>query len=191
MEKETLFVAVKWEILKALSTGEKSPMELAEITNSSVSNISQALRFLELAGLIKSERITNRDKGKPRVVYSLADDNAYLIVTAKGFAQKELITINERKKALLKIWLFEHKNLHRFIEKGFENLEGDLENYEAVMLDKNQLPGIELVVIPKDNKKKTIKEITYTHKNITKKITYNVIKKEDANFEDYYVIHNP
>jgi predicted transcriptional regulator len=88
MEQETLFTSAKWNILKALALEKKSPLELAEIANTSMSNISQSLRFLELANIVKSERISNRDKGQPRVVYSLANDNAYLIITAEGLVEK-------------------------------------------------------------------------------------------------------
>ena len=50
MEQETLFTAAKWEVLKSLAENSKSPIELAEASNTSLSNISQSLRFLELAG---------------------------------------------------------------------------------------------------------------------------------------------
>ena len=84
MEQETLFTAAKWSVLKSLSFEKKSPLELAQANNTSMSNISQALRFLELAGLVKSERVSNRDKGQPRIIYSIAKDNAYLILTSKS-----------------------------------------------------------------------------------------------------------
>ncbi len=193
MEKETLFVAVKWEILKSLSKGKKSPLELSQETNSSVSNISQALRFLELSGLIKSERITNRDKGKPRVMYSIAEDTAYLIITTEGFTKKEQVKLTNRKKTLLKIWLFEHANLHRFIEKAYENIEQETPNYEGILLNKNTLPNIELNIIPKEGHYKKIKPITYDYNNITKEITYveNNWETINQNPEYYYAIHDP
>lgn len=190
MEKETLFTAVKWEILETLSHGKKSPLEISKETNSSVSNISQALRFLELANLIKSERITNRDKGKPRVLYSLAQDTAYIIVTAEGLVKKEQINIDDRKKAFLRIWLLEYKNLHPYIEKAIQTL--NLEEYDAIMLGKLNLPAIELYVIQKEPGTKPKPE-EIKHQNIAKKINYITKTWEEIqeNKDDYYVIHDP
>ncbi|HIH23981.1 TPA: helix-turn-helix transcriptional regulator, partial [Candidatus Woesearchaeota archaeon] len=72
MDHETLFTATKWEILKQLETGERSPVELAKAMQSSIANVSQQLRLLEMAGLVTSRRISNRDKDKPRILYSIA-----------------------------------------------------------------------------------------------------------------------
>ena len=68
-------------------------MELASSLNTTSANISQQLRLLELGGLVKSEKTSNVDKGKPRVIYSLAGDNAYLIYAGQDFANKKLVSL--------------------------------------------------------------------------------------------------
>ncbi|MEM2139161.1 MAG: ArsR family transcriptional regulator [Candidatus Woesearchaeota archaeon] len=78
MEFETLFSSTRWEILKTLSEKKLSPIELADKLKTTSANISQQLRLLELAGLIKSEKLSNSDKGKPRIVYSLAGDFSFI-----------------------------------------------------------------------------------------------------------------
>ncbi|MBU0472258.1 MAG: nickel-dependent hydrogenase large subunit, partial [Nanoarchaeota archaeon] len=90
MDQETLFTGSKWDILKLLEQKKMSPIELANASGTSTANISQQLRFLEIAGIVKSERISNRDKGQPRILYSLAGNSSFLISVAPGFVNKKL-----------------------------------------------------------------------------------------------------
>ena len=60
MDHETLFTASKWHILKQLETQPRSPLELARICETSIANVSQQLRLLEMAGLVKTKRVSNR-----------------------------------------------------------------------------------------------------------------------------------
>jgi predicted transcriptional regulator len=90
MEQETLFTASKWEILKLLESGPLSPIELASLSRTSVANVSQQLRLLEIAGLVTSERVPNRDKGQPRILYSIAGNSCYMISTENKFVDKHL-----------------------------------------------------------------------------------------------------
>jgi DNA-binding transcriptional regulator GbsR (MarR family) len=193
MEQETLYTAAKWDILKSLSESKKAPIELAEQTNTSLSNISQSLRFLEVAGLVKSERISNRDKGQPRVVYSLSKDMAYLIITTQGFAEKKQIDLDIRKKILLKIWLFENLKIQKFLEKAIENLEDNLQDFEGILLDRSNLVDIKIILIPKEGFKKEFKPFSYDYKSVTKKIIYTVSEwgALESDSEYYYEIHDP
>ena len=59
MELETLFTEQKWNILKSLSEGKFSPLQLANRSNTTIANISQQLRLLEAAELVKKEKIKN------------------------------------------------------------------------------------------------------------------------------------
>ena len=89
MDQETLFTGSKWDILKLLEGKEMSPIELAKESGTSMANISQQLRFLEMAGIVKSKRISNRDKGQPRIMYSLTGENSFLIMVTPGFVEKK------------------------------------------------------------------------------------------------------
>jgi len=57
MEQEQLFTAAKWGILEALSKRNMSPLELSAYVDSSLANISQSLRMLELAGIVKTDPV--------------------------------------------------------------------------------------------------------------------------------------
>jgi DNA-binding transcriptional ArsR family regulator len=107
MEIESLFTGTKWTILKWLSQSSYSPLELAEKSNTTIANISQQLRLLEAYGLIKSIRVPNVEKGKPRIQYSLSNDLAYLVFTFNKSVNKKLIKPNSGTKFILKILFYE------------------------------------------------------------------------------------
>jgi predicted transcriptional regulator len=184
MEQETLFTAVKWEILQALATGRKSPLELSEINKTSISNISQSLRFLELGGLVKSDRISNRDKGLPRVIYGLNGDKAYLIVASEGFATKGFVDLDAYRKARLRIWLFENRALQQILEQALEQLKDSLEKITYLALDKTALPEIKLLF---SGDIKT--DISITISGSDRKLKMTKISGQDLKKMNAYVIH--
>jgi len=132
MEQETLFTASKWEILKLLEKESLSPIELASLSRTSVANVSQQLRLLEMAGLVESRRIPNRDKGQPRVLYSLAGNSCYMISTASNFVDKKLHAMSHYNKIILKIWFHPEQQEHFFIEKGFWQVDHLLPKLDAL-----------------------------------------------------------
>ncbi len=123
MELETLFTASKWEILRHLSEQPLSPLQLAERSSTSLANISQQLRLLEMAGLVKSTRVPNRDKGQPRILYSLAGDQGYVIAAADDFVEKKLLKLSSYNKIILRIWLFDDPSTRYALEKSFWRIE--------------------------------------------------------------------
>ncbi len=147
MEQETLFTASKWQILKLLAEQSLSPIELAARSNTSVANISQQLRLLEMAGLVKSERVPNRDKGQPRILYSLAGNHSYLIATTNEFVQKKLFALSTYNKIILKIWFYEKPELHYYLEKTFWAIEHHLNEIDAIALDEEESDPITLVIL--------------------------------------------
>ncbi len=135
MEQETLFTASKWDILKMLSSGNKSPLQLAKLSNTSIANISQQLRLLEMAGLVQCTRISNRDKGQPRLLYSLVGNQSFLIASTKDFVEKKFINLSEYNKVILKIWFLDKPELHYFLEKAFWAIEPKLRKIDAILFD--------------------------------------------------------
>lgn len=102
MEVETLLTGTKWEIIQKISSKPASPLELAKELNTTVANISQQLRLLHTAGLIKKEKTRTAMPGKPRVLFSLSDDFAFVSVFSEGFAKKKMIKITKQQKEVLK-----------------------------------------------------------------------------------------
>ena len=107
-------------------------MELASALNTTSANVSQQLRLLELGGLVKSEKTANVDKGKPRVIYSLEGENAYLIYTGYNFAEKKLVSLSIYHKFVMKSWFLENSDHQRLIPIVYEALEPNLKQIEAV-----------------------------------------------------------
>jgi hypothetical protein len=133
MEQSTLFTTSKWDLLQVLSQGDASPIELAAKAHTSLANISQQLRLLELAGFVKSRRIPNRDKGKPRIVYSLTDEFAFIVVAASKFVEKRFIKLSPMQKATLRCWFSPDPSLAVHFERCLPQLFGY--NPHAIYVD--------------------------------------------------------
>jgi len=151
IELANMFTEQKWNILKSLSMKSYSPLQLAKLSNTSIANISQQLRLLEAASLVKKEKISNRDKGKPRTLFSLSDDYAYLVSTMNNFANKRLLKLTEHHETILRIWFLDHVSSHYHLEKFYWFIEPNLDmlNSFAVASVGNNL---ELVLLAEDVK---------------------------------------
>ena len=104
MELESLFVATKWDILQAIAYEPLSPMQLAKKLNTTIANISAQLRLLEASRLIKREKTGSAKAGKPRTLFSLANNVSYLTVLFSGLAHKELIEVDPTQQAIITTW---------------------------------------------------------------------------------------
>lgn len=136
MELETLFTASKWDILQLLSENNYSPLELSERSNTSLANISQQLKLLEMAGLVTSKRLPNRDKGQPRLKYELKDDQSYLIATANNFVQKKMFKLSPYNKIILQIWFYDDPQIRYVLEKAFWQIEPHLKDIKTLGVHK-------------------------------------------------------
>ncbi len=204
MEIETLFTEQKWKILSALSKGKFSPLQLAERSNTTMANISQQLKLLEFSNLVKKEKIRNRDKGKPRTLFSLSDDHAYLISAAEGFADKRLLKLDEFHKIMIRVLFLENQELHYYVEKFIWGIEEYLGLVDVIAI----VPGKEeiKVIISGSNTKDIEKKIQNTTikgpKNASINFKIKVLSSADAeklvkqkakapNSEIIYPIYDP
>ena len=117
MEIEPLISGSKWSMIELLSEKSQSPTELAAKTGTSLANISQQLRLLEIAGLVKKERRGSKEKGKPHMLFSIASDSAYLVSICGGFSEKKLIPADAHHKAMMRIWLLTKPEMHESLER--------------------------------------------------------------------------
>jgi predicted ArsR family transcriptional regulator len=102
MDLETLLTGTKWEILEILAVKPSSPLEMAKRVGTTIANISQQLRLLQTAGLVKKKRTGSGKPGKPRMLFSLSDDYAFITILSKGFAKKKLIRISQKQREVVR-----------------------------------------------------------------------------------------
>ena len=102
-------------------------------------------------------KIQSREKGKPRKIFSLNKDYAYIIPAMDGFAEKKLMELTEHHKAIIKIWFLENPLLQQQIERFYSIVEPHLSQINAIVV--NQKEGGEVIVVsdkPKDIEKKIL-----------------------------------
>jgi predicted transcriptional regulator len=194
MEQETLFTSSKWDILKCLEHAKKSPLELAKETNTSVANISQQLRLLEMAGFVKSERISNRDKGLPRVLYSLNGNYSYLVVSSHGFVDKKFFRLQDYQKCVLRIWFLDNQDLQRYVERFFWGIEKYLDKIDVLAMDSKDPANI-MVYISSTNSdiKKSLKDGIIDGSSGSKKFSISFIKDQEIKktLQHAFIIYDP
>ncbi len=150
MELAPLFTEQRWNILKHLSNERLSPLQLASITNTTIANISQQLRLLEAANLVKKERLPNRDKGQPRTLFSLSYDYAYLILITDKFADKKLIKLSRNQTHLLKILSIDNAVQREKILEAYLQIREYIGSIHAMAADFSSNNSIILVAAGKE-----------------------------------------
>ena len=133
MQLEQMFTEQKWNILRSLSEEPQSPLQLSNKLNTTMANISQQLKLLEAVNLVKKEKIRNRDKGKPRTLFSLNGEYAFLIPVTHNFADKKLFRTTEHQKVILRIWFLEHQQ--HDIEKFYWSIKDSLHSIASIIVD--------------------------------------------------------
>lgn len=102
MDLETLLTGTKWEIIELIAENPSSSTELAKDLKTTVANISQQVRLLETAGLVNKKKTGSGKPGKPRVLFSLSHDFAFITIFTKGYSEKRLIKIDNKQREVLK-----------------------------------------------------------------------------------------
>jgi predicted transcriptional regulator len=133
MQLEQMFTEQKWNILRALSEEPQSPLQLSQKLNTTMANISQQLKLLEAVNLVKKEKIRNRDKGKPRTLFSLNGEYAFLIPVTAKFTDKRLIKTTDHQKSILRIWFLD--NHQHDIERFYWSIRDSLPSISAIIVD--------------------------------------------------------
>jgi predicted transcriptional regulator len=135
MNVTDLFTGTKWDILSNLSKQKQSPLELANKLNTTIANISQQLRLLEAAGLVKTEKTRSAEKGKPRILYSLAKDFVYVVTLQDGVAEKKLIEANRLHNIISMIWQLKNSEIHDEVIKLVCEVEKELSEIDLIGFD--------------------------------------------------------
>ncbi len=136
MDYESMLSGTRWQILDLLSEGRLSPLELSLKLKTTLANVSQQLRLLHMAGLVKTQKISQRDKGKPRLLYSIADDFGYLVLASPGAARKTMLSLSLHQKLTMAVWSVAPADLHAASSSFLSRLEDYAPKVEAVYFSK-------------------------------------------------------
>jgi predicted transcriptional regulator len=150
MELESLFTGSKWDIMKELAKESRTPLELSSILSTSSPNISQQLRLLELAELIKKVRIKGTEKGRPETRYSLTKNFSYLICINNNMTDKKILEMSDFHSVILNVWFLQNQEMHYYLEKFFWLHEDIFKSSEFIGFMGQSEGDIELMVISKN-----------------------------------------
>ncbi len=142
MELETLFTESKWRILTELSHSSLSPTELAIKTGTSLPNISTQLKLLEALDFIEKQKLDNVEKGKPRKLYSLKKEFAYIILGTKSAIGKKLFNLNGESKYIFSSLLLDERDATYLLIKIYmehEELFTNCVSIGFIGIDKDRL----------------------------------------------------
>lgn len=138
MDLETLFTGSKWEILKKISNKPMSPLQLSTKLSTTIANISQQMRLLEVAGLLSKEKISTRESGKPRTLFGIDHDFAHVILVGKEGAKKELLAAPMQKRILLNAWFTNDEDVEKMSLGLVLFLGNEVEALAAVARNRNK-----------------------------------------------------
>ena len=78
MQFDDLISEPRWQLLELIAKSPTSPVKISEKIGTSVAYVSQQLKLLEAAGIIKKERTKAFGKGKPRLIYSISKNTFHI-----------------------------------------------------------------------------------------------------------------
>jgi len=191
MEIESLFTGTKWTILTYLSQNSYSPLELAEKLNTTIANISQQLRLLEAYGIIKSVKVPNVEKGKPRIQYSLSNDLAYLIFTFNKSINKRLIRPTVASKFILKIIFYEDERKQTLLYDLFSQIKSHLASIKLIAVNEIS-KDFEILIVCKNYSEIEPKLKELKKEEIKLKFyTIEQFEKQKPSHDSLYSLHDP
>lgn len=168
MELDSFLSSPRWDMLKIIINKPSSPMEISQQLQTTTSFVSQQLKLLEAAGLVKKQKTGAFERGKPRTLFSIAQESIYLVPLAKNAPDKKLIPLSQEHKAIVNIWCLEDKEIQVALQRFFWEIQPNLEKIQEIFVYTKTSPS-KVYVISKDT--------TLTHKinEIQKKLKDKVL----------------
>lgn len=191
MEFDDFVSPPRWQILDIIAREPTSPVNISEKIKTSVAYVSQQLKILEAANLVKKKKTGAVEKGKPRSLYSIVKNTLYLTALMNNSPAKKQINPNPHQEVILKIWLTEDPKLHYFLEKLYWKLEPFLDLIKGIILEQS-LRGSKLFII--SNEKDVKSEVASFLKGIKNGLDCQVIRDFDLgefDIEDLVFLYDP
>jgi predicted transcriptional regulator len=147
MDIDNILTLPRWRILEIISSKPSSPLEISNALSTSVAYVSQQLKLLEAANIVKKERTGAVEKGQPRLVFSISKDILHLTILANNFSMKRLVNLDDKSKIVLRIWLIEQPALRYAIEKIYWLLEKEIENIRGIFMEESAGKKPSLIIL--------------------------------------------
>jgi DNA-binding MarR family transcriptional regulator len=196
----------KWAILREIALEPSSATEIAESLKTSTSNITQQLKILEAYKFVTKEKNKEKNIGKPKIIYSLNQESAYVAVLSNGMAEKSNIKLDGFNKSLFSIIMLAPDDAFFILKFMFKN-EELLKKCKGIAYLRSTREAVELFLLTdhvdeirskfsnlfiEDINGKTKKIINWTHSEFEIKDGLN---RKDKYFMDMLknirVIHDP
>lgn len=182
MDYDTFLASPRWAILDFIARKPSSPVEISQHIKTSVSYVSQQLKLLEAAGIVTKEKTGSAEKGKPRLVYSIAKEVLQLSGLLKGMPVKKHLVLDEYHKTILRIWALSDEKIHHPIEKLYWRLEDNIDDVNGIFFDSSKH---EVLVV--SNSKKVFSEVQKFNELKARLVSESELKK----FKNLHAIHDP
>lgn len=137
MEAETILTGARWNLLKLIANHPRTIKELAELTNTSMANIVQQLRILELAGVVRPIK-RRLGRGKPSTLYTLGN-KAITIAITPFYAEKRVITPTPLESAILRLMMINDSNRLTLLRKILSLDKKILSKIDAIIYKEGDL----------------------------------------------------
>lgn len=168
MEFEDLLSKSKWNILKELSKGERSAVEIAKKTNQSIANVTQQLRLLEAYNLVKKVKQETKEgkrkAGKPKTPYQLNQEIVITSILKPGLAEKKTLKLKEAdgcQKCIMNMYFLLNPEDHYYLIK-FLCVTDMLKKADTVCYIKSGEKEIEIMIITEH-----VKEVREKYSNMS------------------------
>lgn len=191
MELDSLFSTPRWKILEILARTRSSPLELSKLMNTSIAYISQQLKLLEASGIVLKERTRAVEKGKARNLYYLSNELVHFTALLKDHPTRKSLILSEHQKIVIKIWLLVDAKFSYFVEKLFWNIEEDLEEVSAILLE-NSFSKVNVIIISDSKKlKQKIESFSKKYAHIINLDIFSSSSLNKISSNKYFSIHDP
>lgn len=122
----------RFQILKELEEGEKTPTQLSKELNLSVSSVYKHLEKLKENNMVKKSG-KKEGKTRPYQKYKL-EDFLYFLYSLDGRVKRRRVKIREVHKVHLRIWSIPQKEFHRPLEKFWCLIQEDIDEIKGLLV---------------------------------------------------------
>lgn len=137
----------KWRLIELLAQQPRTVGELAQLTRTSPSNVSQQLRLLLAYDFIKAESTPRTGPGKPGGRYTLKSPFAYLCFARPHHSARRFLRLNPTALLVMNILSWPQANDHDLLFNLMWQHHDLFEKAQGVYLVKSTPEGIDLLVV--------------------------------------------